>query len=62
MKNINSQNMFDIFEKEDVDDENLIHDDDIDDDFGMLQLMHVEDNIDLLSLVRNDVMSIHYLD
>ena len=52
--------MFDIFEKEDVDDENLINDDDIDDDFGMLQLMPIEDNIDPSSLVKNDVMPIHY--
>ena len=62
VQKINSRNMFDILEIVDVDDENDSHDNDIDDDFGMLQLMHVEDNIDLLSLVRNDVMSIHYLD
>ena len=52
--------MFDVLEKDDVDDENVGVDDDTDDDFGILPLMPVEDNVDPSSLVRNDVMPIHY--
>ena len=50
--------MFDVLEKDDVDDENF----DVDDDFGILPLTPVEDNVDPSSLVRNDVMPIHYPD
>ena len=50
--------MFDVLEKDNVDDENF----DVDDDFGILPLTPVEDNVDPSSLVRNDVMPIHYPD
>ena len=54
--------MFDVLEKDEVDDENFDVDDDTDDDFGILPLTPVEDNFDPSSLVRNDVMPIHYPD
>ena len=43
-----------------MDDENFGIDDDIDDDFGILPLMPIEDNFAPSSLVKNDVMPIHY--
>jgi len=51
--------MFDVLGNEDVDNENVGVDNDTNDDFGILPLMPVEDNIDPSLLVRNDVMPIH---
>lgn len=62
VQKVPSRTMFDVLEKDDVDDENFDVDDDTDDDFGILPLTPVEDNVDPSSLVRNDVMPIHYPD
>lgn len=62
VQKVSSRTMFDVLEKDDVDDENVGVDDDADDDFDILPLMPVEDNVDPSSLVRNDVMPIHYPD